>query len=450
MNCQLVGRTVIALCLANVSVLADEPNLKLDVSAGLIRELSRTPVADDTPVCAEMMGARISGVATTVGTATAKPMPSQGRAVVRLEFRGTSNSRTWVSRDPVVFSAFGTTSLYGCQDLIVDGLRVYACRPCTGGATNTRVGCISASELGLAEPLVVEIARGEIQRQQAKGNRHASARAAGMLADRMRKEVDPVVKKANADISRLLVDSLKEKGMQLKADWSSSVAALRLAARVGAGPDSSVEAKAPKDGLAVVVHQSAIHNLSGLLAGEKLPNTKSENELLKFISEEMAGNTKKGKLKGITFAESNPIQVSFDNQRVHVVIIGEKFHRGRDAIERKMHIEVAYEIGSSDQGVILQRVEGTPRVFAPEVDEKKRKYDQTELAIIRLAQRSLDTQLQATFVLNEELKVPPAIDTGGFFNVKSLTSANGWLSAQAEYVRGNSASKQSANVVSVR
>ncbi len=172
------------------------PNVFASVSAGLIAKRFNVPVSETLPVQETILGTPIRGQAHTLGTITARLIPSDQDALIELAMTGTASSDTIGYRPPVRIYSDGQTQVSVRKQLWVGDVGVWT-EPATAScSTRTRTRSIrTANRLGSG--IVRAFAWKQLRAQKAKAEWISARRAEVRAAQRMDQQVLDVIASGN-------------------------------------------------------------------------------------------------------------------------------------------------------------------------------------------------------------------------------------------------------------
>ena len=375
-----------------------QPNLLIDVSEPFVADALSRPIDQTEPVVDCILGTSISGTGRTVGEVNVDIVPNAEQVQLATHLQGINYSRTVGRNRSALIYSQGQTTLVGDSTLFVNEQGLAGGPIQTQAHVNNRITGYGSTKGGMIGNLVKKIAAKKAPQQKAQGERIAASHARTRLTQSMQKEIVAQVADANAQLEAKLRRPLRRFGQYpAHMHYSSSDDALmiralqstpgRLAARRGPPPP-------PARPISVRVHQSLVTNSTqGMLAGRKFDQPR-----IQILAESILGEVpdRLRPVEGqepfsITFADVDPVSLSFADDVVTFTIRGKAFTSG----ERKfdgMHITGKYKLSSDGHGLKAVR-DGDFDITPPGFQRGKDKLNTREIVLKRILQEKFGKAL---------------------------------------------------------
>ncbi|MBL9082939.1 MAG: hypothetical protein JNK76_14085 [Planctomycetales bacterium] len=408
-----------------------QPNLLIDVSETFVVDALSRPVDQTEPVVDCILGTYITGTGRTIGEVNVDVVPNGEQAELVTYLSGINYSRTVGHNRSALIYSQGATTLNGQSTLYVNEQGLAGGPINTSARVNNRITGYGSTKGGLIGNLVKKIAAKKAPQQKAQGERVAAAHARTRLARSMQKEIVQQVAQANEELEARLRRPLLRFGQypsQLKyasTDDSLTIRALQTTSGRLAAPG---EAPALAGGapVSVRVHQSLVTNSSqGMLAGRKFDQPR-----IQLLAESILGEVPE-RLKpqpgqepfSITFADADPVLLSFDGDKATFTIRGKAFTSGDKKFDG-MNISGVYKLSSDGHGLKAVR-EGEFDIVPPGFVRGKDKLNTRQIVLKRILTEKFGKALPAEIVRSGE---PVDGDASkGTIYVSSLKASGDWL-----------------------
>ena len=361
-----------------------QDNFLLHVPSDLIRLGEGEAVYQTFPVRETIAGSRVRGSGELLGVYDQRLTESYSGANWLVNFAGTSQSQTRATQRNVSVHQRGTLSfasqarvVYRFSGFQAEGFDV-------SGSLSTRTTSIRMPFGGLRRRIALRRVR------QQSGTHRQIARRRGLngIRSSFEESLTRQIAEVNREYQAAVVQPLRRNGIYPQR---ARVFSLGDSIRMGLyfGRQDSPELVVPEfmeygeKFLELAVHESAINFTSHPLAG----TTRSLGGTLTRMLAGGDAETAAGDLQ-ISFAEKNPLQVSFEGDRLSLTLAGESFARGGQEYGG-MEIVFAYaiEYGEGKQWLVLA---GEPTVQHPLDDEgNRRKLGLRDLSLRRVLLNTL-------------------------------------------------------------
>jgi hypothetical protein len=348
-----------------------QPNLLIEVSEAFLVDSIGQPIDRTEPVRDCILGTSISGTGRTVGTLGVELIenPTQAQFITILD--AVNNSRTVGSNRSALIYSTGATSLHGNTTLFVNEQGLVPGPIQVDARVKSRITGFGSTKGGIIGKIVKKVAAKKAPQQQGQAQAIASQHARTRLFNQMRTEMTKLIADANAKIGDKFRKPLERFGQYPeRLEYSSTKDALYVRALETAPGRLGASTAAPQPAVdslvSLRVHQSLISNSAqGALAGRKF-----DQDRMKLLIESIAGEVPE-RLKpnpdeepfSITFADNDPISVSFAKDVVSFTVRGKAFTSGDKAYDG-MNITGHYKLAPTGHGIKATR-EGDFEIYPP-------------------------------------------------------------------------------------
>ncbi len=405
------------------------PNFRFQFSAGFLGEAVRRDVSEPTDVTDCILGTRVRGRGTTVGSVSAELVPFEGRGLIDIRFTGNTQTDNVGVNGPATIYSTAATGFAAVKRLLIDrdGL---SCFPTVSSAdTKSRFKSISTSS---RLQIVQRIATKRAYQQKRLGEQIASRHAEVRLNRRVDRQIGEVLSEANKNYRSRVLRPLRRFRLSPES-MEFSTTATHLCCRILQAKADQIAAgtEPPPMGnarLAFQLHESLVNNTASSALGGVFLMEDDFHSLLKDILGSVPPRVEEEKGEqpwGIDFAPENPIWVGFAENRVRFGIRARRFLRGEE-IHPGMAVVVTYTIEKQDAAVTLLRDDAfdiTPLDFAGR-DEPR--LSAKETTIKTLLQRRLEKLFEKELV-PKPLTFEGEWKKAGPLALTRLKAKDGWL-----------------------
>ena len=353
------------------------PNLIVSASSDIITQSLSEPIKRSAPIRETILGTRVRGTAHLNGQLTARLLPSEESIRIGFLLNGQSISDTIGRQGPVSIFSDGYTTVTAQNALEIDADGFHAEPTIAQCTTRSQIRAIRAKNQ-MGRKLVEKIAWKQARQQLRQVEQIASRLAAKRIETNMDKTTRERVLTSNQDLRERLRDPLSRRRLyprQMRF-WSTTdrvhfVATEGRQSQLAAG---SPPPSPPKDEFVVQLHETALLNVAiNVIGGLKLTDENAVVLIEKAtgkVPEEMAIRQDEDPWS-ITFDFQQPIRVTFDENRIKIVIRGRRFVRGNQVVRQATDIGATYDLSIADGRAKLQRV-GDIEVTYPGKDPERR------------------------------------------------------------------------------
>ncbi len=406
------------------------PNLRVHVAAPMITAASARPVSRVQPVSDYILGTSISGTANTSATVQARPVASMDRARIDLVLRGTALSNTIGVNGPVCIYANGCTEYSASRAVYLTREGLAAGSASADASTRSNIRSIRSRRQGIGSRLIERVAWKRAGQQKGQAERIASAHAEQRIATEFTRESLDQLSQGQRDFEQQLKLPLlrRDEYPEYLRTWSTSdgigLEILQAStAQIGA-PTVAPPIDEETD-LALRVHESYFNNLAaGMLGGYKLRDAELKERVLEVRGELPPQMQKEQEPWAITFEETRPIVVRFDDQQWSVTIRGRRYEFG-DRIFGEMNITAVYSIDTTDEGVVFRR-QGDVEILPPDFDKEQDSLSAPQTALRGILTKRLADVFQAE-IKPTGLELPGELKRLGRLALSEISSDDGWF-----------------------
>jgi hypothetical protein len=336
------------------------PNVYAQMSEPLIAVGVARSVDRVEPVYDVILGANINGTGHTVGYVTAQLVPSAETAIIDSLFNGTTYSRTVGRKDTATVHSAGTTNFQARKRIFVDAYGIKTVPATAGAVTHTTTLSVDAGRGGILIGHIADrIARQRVAESKSQSERIGAEHAEERIRNRVDREANPDLAKANEDFQRDLRWPLLDDGLMPVDTRFSSSSDFVFVRGVEASPFQLAAATGPPplrlatNDLSLRVHESAVNNMSETrLAGEEVEEAEFQNWVRDRLGRLPKGlESEPGRAPWvITFAEQRPISVEFGINEVTTTIRVRRVE-GTVSSRRRWEITAVYKLENIPGGL---------------------------------------------------------------------------------------------------
>lgn len=351
----------------------DQPNLHVQMSAEMIARGMSERINRLKPVRDYILGTSIRGTGQAEGEVTVQFIPNEKYALLEAVSSGAVFSRTVGYNGPVRIYSLGTTPFHARTRLIVDERGLRASGSEVAARTSTKTTGVGTRKK-LFSRVIRHFAWKKIHQQQGQANAIASQHARRDLKTELDAEFAKEVKDANANYHKRLLFPLRRSGAFPRLTRFSTTRQWLQMRGTEAQHGQLATTLAPPQldpgaWLAVRVHETMAENLmASAVAGETLTDEQLRTETAQILGQvPKALEAKEGAQPwSLTFAEMQPVSVTFHDEALSVVIRGSRYTSGA-SVYGAMNIMADYEFSREGSTVLGKRtkLEALPPDFDP-------------------------------------------------------------------------------------
>ncbi|MBL9095004.1 MAG: hypothetical protein JNL96_27550 [Planctomycetaceae bacterium] len=410
-----------------------QPNLLVDVSETLVEESLGRSVDQTEPVVDCILGTSIRGSGRTIGQVSVELIPNTDQAQLQTQLHGVNYSRTvGTNRSALIYSR-GQTTLHGTSTLFVSDQGLTTGPVQAQASVRNQITGFGSTRGGLLGNIVKKIAAKKAPKQQGQAQQIAAAHARTKLAGSMQRQIVELVGDANAEIENKFRKPLLRFGQYpAQLQYATTDDAIVIRARQTtrgrlAAPGSAPEA-AVGSPISVRLHQSLITNSTqGMLAGRKF-----DQQRIQLLAESLLGEMperlqpKPGEEPfSITFADTNPVSLSFADDSATFTIRGKAFTSGDKSYDG-MNITGVYKLSSDGHGLKAVR-QGDFDIVPPDFKRGSgQRLNTRQIVLKRILTEKFGKAFPAEIVRDGTAVKDEQSDLGTMY-VSSLRADGDWL-----------------------
>ena len=410
-----------------------QPNLLVDVSETLVEESLGRSVDQTEPVVDCILGTSIRGSGRTIGQVSVELIPNTDQAQLQTQLHGVNYSRTvGTNRSALIYSR-GQTTLHGTSTLFVSDQGLTTGPVQAQASVRNQITGFGSTRGGLLGNIVKKIAAKKAPKQQGQAQQIAAAHARTKLAGSMQRQIVELVGDANAEIENKFRKPLLRFGQYpAQLQYATTDDAIVIRARQTtrgrlAAPGSAPEA-AVGSPISVRLHQSLITNSTqGMLAGRKF-----DQQRIQLLAESLLGEVperlqpKPGEEPfSITFADTNPVSLSFADDSATFTIRGKAFTSGDKSYDG-MNITGVYKLSSDGHGLKAVR-QGDFDIVPPDFKRGSgQRLNTRQIVLKRILTEKFGKAFPAEIVRDGTAVKDEQSDLGTMY-VSSLRADGDWL-----------------------
>lgn len=411
------------------------PNIEVEVHEDLLAGAVNRPIDQVMPVDDVVLGTRIRGSGHTTGNVRLDFVPSHDRAVFDLVLDAQNISQTRGTKGPVTVHTRGVTDLDARRRIFLDGDNVSASPVQASASANTQVTGIGVSSR-FGQRFIRKIASRKVAETKPK----AEAIAEGKARDRVRKQFDEQTRPAVAQIGEQFRNRfrapLEARGLYPEmVHMHTTDTSLRIVARKALAAQLAAFSPPPAaiggNVLTARVHETAVNNVLEEKLGGRIITQADVDRLAREQNLTMPDSLESEadqKPWAITFAKQRPVTISAADDRVKLMVRGDKFVSG-DRDFPGMDIWATYAIESSPSGTRLVR-EGDVQIYPPGFKPGgSEKLTMAETSLRRILQKRFDKLFKAVIDV-EPLPLKGELAAAGPLPMNQLVARkDGWVIA---------------------
>jgi hypothetical protein len=411
-----------------------DPNFLAEIRAPLVNAAIGQTFDRPEYISEQVYGAQVTGSGRSQGAISVTLVPSPNMAVLDLNLRGVTNSRTVGVKGRVQVYTNNLTTFAAVKRVCLTPEGASACPAGAAVDQDTDLACVTTSfKCRPVDCLTRRVAGRVFQRKEEEGEREGAGRIARRLEEGFDKETGEQLAKANESFRREFREPLEKRGIYPDSLAMSTTAdAVHVRGRLGATPDLSAPPPVTPDSeVAIRVHESLPNTASTRQFGGK---TYDGEKLTKEFDELFGPRGKKDKKSPpkkadteveITFAKVNPIETRFRDSKVSITIHGTRF-KAEDEEYEAMDITARYVLRKTAAGLEAVR-EKELVIVPPDYVPGKTKLKSSQIALRRILQRRLDPE-----VFPERFDLKEITPTGDLAKLGTLVTTqaeaiDGWL-----------------------
>ena len=418
-------------------------NFYAQVSDNLVLKFLDRPVDRTEQVTEYIVGRPQSGRIRTVGTTSGKLNPDPNKINLSIILNAVASGNMVSQARNVTVSSSCNNTLNVVKQIHFDGSQL------TSPPARANVQ-VKSTITGINSPggLVQSAATNRVNEMKPQADAEAQYRARVRAESAMNREVDALLKNANARFNETS-ELYRARGLYPNPfDCSTTEHALIFNALVSDGIPYIAQAApgAPDNSdVFIAIHQSALMETCKTMLGDLKANQRvfmaiAKSMLPEDAYNEMAKNAakKQSDVSGgyVYFNADYPVNVQFDNNTITINIRLDAF-QGKDSSSKQeipMNLTTTYKIDKVDKnGILFVRVK-EPELIPRDFETGARKLTTQEITLRNRLQGELKDSLPANFQIKprnlEDLadeSNPNSVKVTGTLQPVAAKAANGWL-----------------------
>jgi hypothetical protein len=406
------------------------PNLFLKISGDVVGAGIADRVDDVTSLQDCILGTSISATAHTTGQTSVETVPNPNFGVFDALFLGTTISESVGYHHPVTIYSSSTTNLTAAKRLCIsaEGL---SSQPATANASTAI--CVNDIRSNKGRRFIEKMAWRKAGKQQGKAETIASRHAESRLSERIDSQAAESLDKANEAYVEKFQRPFTERKLFPQSlcfsttEHSLDVTALQASEGKLASPGNPPPVVEGAD-MSLRIHESMINNLAhDAIAGRTVHEEKVQaavTNLLGYLPDKMKGDDDSQPF-AITFAERQPISVTFADDGFKVVIRGVEYRKGHNK-SQAMNITASYKVEKTAKGFKAVR-QGDIEVFPPDFAPGGGRQLDAQREIMRTLLRKRFAKVFEPEFLGEGLELPGKWKAAGKMLPIEVVCRDGWL-----------------------
>ena len=406
-------------------------NLVVNISADVVAAGLARPVDRVEPVYDVILGTRIRGTGTTVGSVAVELVPNDHFAVIDLLFAGVTSTQSVGRNGPAVICSHSKTGIGTRKRLWIEADRVQAFPAVSDANTATRyTGFDSARGRGV---LVERIARRRAYQQKSQAEHIAASHARQRANAQVDREAGQQIGRANAELLRQVRRPLqKRKLFPEQVHFRTERDAVVMTARL-ADPDQLAAATPPpaaplRSDLAIRIHQSLLTNFATSAVAGMTYRDEEIQDLFQEIFGEVPEQLKPKEDEepwAMTFAQQDPVLVTFGESGFRVTVCGRRYYRDEESYPG-MNVTAEYKLTITPDGVQAIR-QGDLRIVPPRfAGGAGGQLSSREIVIRTLLERRFGHIFEKELLV-ENFVLAPEGRTVGKMKASGVQTNDGWL-----------------------
>jgi hypothetical protein len=410
------------------------PNLYVEIEAPIVTAGFDDVVNEVTPVHEVILGTKLHGNARLVGQVRGELSPDPRRAVIASVLSATAYSNTIGYNGPVTIYSTGQTAIHAQQRIAFDAGGLWFWPATASATTDSTIHDIQANRGGLLGCVIEKAAWRRAGQQQGASEKVAARRAEARVRGRVQGQAMERLSKANGRYQKNFREALlKRNAFPKLLRFATTPQELTVVGLQARDVDFAAPTAPPpiegNPGLALRMHDSLIDNhFNATLAGETITQEGMEARF-----KEIGDGTVPEKLRPkpdeppwtMTFAEVDPLTVSFADGAIRITLRGTQYTRGERTF-KGMNITALYKIMRDGERVRLVR--DGDLVIVPPGRQPGEQLSTQEVTLRRLLRNRFDTLFEPE-IGGQGLELPRKWKKLGKLPVTQFTSEKGWLTA---------------------
>jgi hypothetical protein len=409
------------------------PNLYVEITEPVVTAGFDDVVNEVSPVHENILGTDIHGTARTVGKVHAELVPDPQRVVIASVLTATAYSNNIGYNGPVTIYSSGQTGIRAEQRIAFDPAGFWFWPATACATTDSTIHDIQANRCLLAG-LIERAAWRRAGQQQGASEEVAAQRAEVRVTRRVQDQALARLTQANGNYHKEFREPLlKQSAFPRLMQFATTTDVLTVVGLQARERDFGAPTEPPpiegSPGLAIRMHDSLIDNhFNATLAGQKITQ-----EGIEARFKEIGDGTVPEKLRpkpdepswSMTFADVDPVTVSFGDGTIRITLRGTQYTRGSQTL-KAMNITANYKLVR--EGDRTKLVRDGDLVILPPGRKPGEPLSTQEITQRRLLRNRFDTLFEPE-IGGRGLELPGKWKKLGKLPVSQFTSEKGWLRA---------------------
>jgi len=407
------------------------PNLFLILSDDLVKAAIEEPIRENTIIEDCILGTTVTGTGDTTGKTVVNLVPDADMAVFDIKIFTDTESETVGRNGPAIICSSGVTEVRACKRLWFDENGMDSHPTVAKAESKTTINSVRSAS---GRRIVEKVARNRVAQRKSQAEAIGAEHAEERVCNRVDREVQKMIDKANDAFITRLKRPLSERNMFAQSlDTRTTEDAFCVQAKLAdigqlAAP-SGPPTIADNLDLSMRLHESMVNNLAATaFSGITLTEERflaAVKKTLGKLPEELKREEGKEPWT-IVFARQQPISVLFGNDGISVTIRAREFHRG-DSKYPGMYITAKYKIEKTPEDDFKAVLRGDLLIYPQRITPGSAgKLSSREITIRNLLARRFEK------IFKNEMVIKPIELQGKFSKVGKLllsqwTAEHGWL-----------------------
>jgi hypothetical protein len=404
----------------------------VDVEGAFVSDALGNPIDETAPIVDCILGTSIHGTGRTIGRFDVGLVPNDLQAQLGAVVDSVNYSNTIGRNRSAVLYNTGATSLYATTNLFLNETGLAAGDIRTAARVNSRINCIGSTRGGLLGRIVIRVASRKAPKQKPQADAIAAQHARQRLFGSVRGRMSDLLAQANDGFeSKIRKPLLRFNGYPRLMQFSTTAQALRVRVQQEVGGRLAATSTPPAPAATPIglrVHESLVGNS----AQEMVAGRTFDQQRVQLLAESILGEVP-DRLKpdpeeepfSITFADVDPVTLSFDGDVVAFTIRGKGFTNG-DKKYNGMDISGRYKVAADGNGLRATR-EGDFQITPPGfVSGGPRRLTVGDTVIKSVLQKKFAKALPAEIV-RTGTRPEGEMSKLGVFYIANIKAEDGWL-----------------------
>lgn len=426
-------------------------NCYAQISDNFVLKYLNRPVDQTQQVSEYIVGRPQSGTIHTVGETTGQFIPDPDKVNLSITLDGEASGTTYSQTRNVTVSSSTNNKIHAVKNIYFDGKKL------TSPPAHSTVQ-VNSKITGISSPggLVQSAATNRAYELKPQADAEAAYKARYRVESSMNRELDSLIKKANARLSQSSEVFVARGLYPSPFDCTTTEHSLTFSALISDGIPlipQPIPTAPDKSDVFIAIHQSAIMESCKTMLGDLKANQRTFMAIAKSILpedayNEFAKNAEKKKnseeLSGYMYFNADyPVNVQFDNNTVTFDIRIDAF-QGKDSSSIQstpMNLTTAFKIDKVDKnGVRFVRIK-EPEFIPRDFETNVRRLTTQEITLRNRLQREFKDSIPDSFLikprkleaLTDDSNPANSVKVTGTLQPVDAKVANGWLTINWQF-----------------